>query len=91
MPQYYVKMNYVIAYTTEFLIDGPDDEVIDDVLSSMGSDFLEENLKWTVSDYEEPVIEEIRPAEEKDMDFLEVSNKVYKKFAQIQKDIYEID
>jgi hypothetical protein len=91
MPQYYVKMNYVIAYTTEFLIDGPDDEVVDDVLSSMGSDFLEENLKWTVSDYEEPVIEEIRPAEEKDMDFLEVSNKVYKKFAQIQKDIYEID
>jgi hypothetical protein len=91
MPQYYVKMNYVVAYTTEFLIDGPDDEVVDDVLSSMGSDFLEENLKWTVSDYEEPVIEEIRPAEEKDMDFPEVSNKVYKKFAQIQKDIYEVD
>ena len=91
MPQYYVKMNYVVAYTTEFLIDGPDDEVVDDVLSSMGSDFLEENLKWTISDYEEPVIEEIRPAEEKDMDFPEVSNKVYKKFAQIQKDIYEVD
>jgi hypothetical protein len=91
MPQYYVKMNYVVAYTTEFLIDGPDEEVVDDVLSSMGSDFLEENLKWTVSDYEEPVIEEIRPAEEKDMDFPEVSNKVYKKFAQIQKDIYEVD
>jgi hypothetical protein len=91
MAKYYVRMNYVVAYSSEFLIDGPDDEVVDGVLSSMGSDFLEENLKWTVSDYEEPIIEDFRIAEEKDMDIPEVSNKVYKKFAQVQRDIYEVD
>lgn len=91
MPQYYVKMNYVVSYTAEFLIDGPDDEVVDDVLTSMDSDFLEENLKWNICDYQEPIIEEIRSAEEKDMDLPEVSDNVYRKFDTIQKEIYEVD
>lgn len=91
MPQYYVKMNYVVAYTTEFLIDGPDEEVTDGVVSSMDSDFLEENLKWTISDYEPPVIEEIRPAEEKDMDIPEASNKFYREFDEVQRETYETD
>lgn len=91
MAKYYVRMNYVVAYSTEFLIDGSDDEVVDDVLSSMNNDFLEENLKWTVSDYEEPIIENFRISESKDRNVPEVSSKFYKEFDKIRKNIYEVD
>lgn len=91
MAKYYVRMNYVVAYSTEFLIDGSDDEVIDGVLSSMNNDFLEENLKWSVSDYEEPIIENFRISESKDRNVPEVSSKFYKEFDKIRKSIYEVD
>jgi len=81
-------MNYVVAYTTEFVIDGSDDETVDDVLSSMGSDFLEENLKWNVSDYEEPIISDMRLAEPKDSIVPEVSEQFYQKFKEVEKEIY---
>lgn len=91
MPSYCVTMNYVVAYSTTFLIDGPDENTVQDVIGSMDSDFLEENLKWSISEYEPPVIEEIRSAEEKDMDSPEASNKFYREFDQVQKGIYETD
>jgi hypothetical protein len=81
-------MNYVISYSTKFLIDGPDEDTVHEVISSMGSDFLEENLKWSISEYEPPIIEHIGSSEEKDMDNPEASNKFYREFDKVQKEIY---
>ena len=89
MPKYTITMNYVAAYTTKFTIDGPDDDSVQDVLTSMNSDFLENNLKWEVSDYEAPIVQNISVTEEKDSDLPEVSNKFYREFNRVQKEIYE--
>lgn len=84
-------MNYVTAHSTKFIIDGPDDETVDDVLSNMDCDFLEENLEWVVSDYEPPIIEDSRLADSSHKNVPEVSKKFYKEFSKVEKEIYETD
>ena len=59
MPKFYIKMNYVVAYSTEFVLDTEDTEMAEDVLHSMDSDILEKTLSWTISNYESPIVHHI--------------------------------
>lgn len=59
MPKFYIKMNYVVAYSTEFVLDTEDSEMAEDVLHSMDSDVLEKTLGWNISNYESPIVHHI--------------------------------
>lgn len=52
-------MNYVVAYSTEFILDTEDSETAEDVLHGMDSDVLEKTMSWTISDYESPIVHRI--------------------------------
>ena len=59
MPKFYIKMNYVVAYSTEFILETEDTEMAEDVLHSMDSDVLEKTLGWNISNYESPIVHHI--------------------------------
>lgn len=59
MPKFYIKMNYVVSYSTEFVLDTEDTEMAEDVLHSMDSDILEKTLGWNISNYESPIVHHI--------------------------------
>lgn len=59
MPKFYIKMNYVVAYSTEFVLETEDTEMAEDVLHSMDSDVLEKTLGWNISNYESPIVHHI--------------------------------
>lgn len=59
MPKFYIKMNYVVAYSTEFVLETEDAEMAEDVLHSMDSDVLEKTLGWNISNYESPIVHHI--------------------------------
>ena len=59
MPKFYIKMNYVVAYSTEFVLETEDTEMAEDVLHSMDSDVLEKTLSWNISNYESPIVHHI--------------------------------
>lgn len=59
MPKFYIKMNYVVAYSTEFVLETEDTEMAEDVLHSMDSDILEKTLGWNISNYESPIVHHI--------------------------------
>lgn len=59
MPKFYIKMNYVVAYSTEFVLETEDSEMAEDVLHSMDSDVLEKTLGWNISNYESPIVHHI--------------------------------
>lgn len=57
MPKYKVHMNVVEARAAEFVVEAKDPDELHDLIGEMDLDFLEENLIWTVTDYEPPVID----------------------------------
>lgn len=59
MPKFYIKMNYVVSYSTEFVLETEDSEMAEDVLHSMDSDVLEKTLGWNISNYESPIVHHI--------------------------------
>lgn len=59
MPKFYIKMNYVVSYSTEFVLETEDAEMAEDVLHSMDSDVLEKTLGWNISNYESPIVHHI--------------------------------
>jgi len=59
MPKFYIKMNYVVSYSTEFVLETEDTEMAEDVLHSMDSDVLEKTLGWNISNYESPIVHHI--------------------------------
>ena len=92
MGKYYVEMNYVVSYSTKFVIEAPDGDTVYDVLESMDSDFLEENLKWNISDYAEPTIYNLREVgTDPSLDVSEapeVSKKFYDEFKKTETEVY---
>jgi predicted secreted protein len=57
MPKYKVHMNVVEARVAEFVVEAKDPDELHDLIGEIDLDFFEENLIWTVTDYEPPVIE----------------------------------
>jgi len=62
MPKYKVKMNYVMAKGTEFVVEAKDPDELHDLIGNIDSDKLEEAIQWVCTDYEPPVIEEYEKA-----------------------------
>lgn len=94
MPKYLVKMNYVIAYSTEFVIDSYSEDEAHDVISNMEGDFLEKHLPWTVSEYQNPIISELDPISDKKTKnkFVVNSDVVFmEEYNETKKDVYETD
>jgi len=58
MPKYKVKMNYVMAKGTEFVVEAKDPDELHDLIGNIDSDKLEEAIEWACTDYESPIIEE---------------------------------
>jgi hypothetical protein len=58
MPKYKVKMNYVIAKGTEFVVEAKDPDELHDLIGDIDSDKLETIVEWVCTDYESPIIEE---------------------------------
>ena len=58
MPKYKVRMNYVMAKGTEFVVEAKDPDELHDLIGNIESDKLEEAIQWVCTDYESPVIEE---------------------------------
>jgi hypothetical protein len=58
MPKYKVKMNYVIAKGTEFVVEAKDPDELHDLIGNIDSDKLETIVEWVCTDYESPIIEE---------------------------------
>lgn len=58
MPKYKVRMNYVMAKGTEFVVEAKDPDELHDLIGNIDSDKLEEAIQWVCTDYEPPIIEE---------------------------------
>lgn len=94
MSKYFIKMNYVISYSTEFVVEGEDDEEVQDVIESMDGEFLEKTLPWSCSSYEEPIIEHLEVISDSDSSGKILMNKnplFVAKYNEIKKEIYETD
>lgn len=94
MNKFLVRMNYVVSYSTEFVVEGDDEEEVQDVIGSMDSEFLEKTLPWSCSNYEEPVIEDfdtISDDESRGKTLMNRNPLFTAKYNQTKKEIYETD
>ncbi len=97
MPKFYIKMNYVVAYSTEFVLDTEDtlvlelkaSEMAEDVLHSMDSDVLEKTLGWNISNYESPIVHHIEEVKSVHGKVLMNNNALFvAEFNKTKKEIY---
>lgn len=89
MPKFYIKMNYVVAYSTEFVLETEDTEMAEDVLHSMDSDVLEKTLSWTISNYESPIVHHIEEVQSVNGKVLMNNNPLFvAEFNKTKKEIY---
>lgn len=90
MPKYLVRMNYVVSYGTEFVIESDDGEMADDILHSMDSDVLEKTLPWICNNYESPIIEHLSEVQGEGNRVLINNNPIFMEtYNNIKKEIYE--
>lgn len=89
MPKYCVSMNYTIAYATKFIIDCEDEDTVYDVIGSMDSDFLEENLSWGCCEYAEPIVDDIKLVKVDDPNLSQLSKKFLDKFQEIKEELID--
>ena len=83
-------MNYVVAYSTEFVLETEDTEMAEDVLHSMDSDILEKTLSWTISNYESPIVHHIEEVQSVNGKVLMNNNPLFlAEFNKVSKEIYE--
>ena len=61
MPKFLVRMNYVEAKSTNFVIEAESESDIHDVFGEENFEypFFDENCKWVTSQFEPPVIDDI--------------------------------
>ena len=90
MAKYLVRMNYVVSYGTEFVIESDDSEMADDILHSMDSDILEKTLPWICNNYESPIIEHLSEVKSEGNKVLINNNPIFMEaYNNIKKEIYE--
>jgi hypothetical protein len=90
MGKYLIKMNYSVSYSTEFVVEGKDEDEVTDIVENMNSEFLEKTLPWSCSDYSEPVIMVLETTSDSSGKILMNNNPIFlAKYNQIKKEIYE--
>lgn len=80
MPKFLVTMNYVEAKRTSFIIDANNEDDVYEAIGEIDTDFFEnhENVKWVCSDYEPPIIDDIKPLNNKNKNSVSCSEKQQK-------------
>jgi len=58
-------MNLVEAKTTTFIIEADNEDEIHDALGELDYTYFEKNCRWLTSEYEPPIIEDIRLVKDK--------------------------
>lgn len=90
MGKYLIRMNYSVSYSTEFVIEGEDEDEVSDIIENMDSEFLEKTLPWSCSDYSEPVIMQLETISDSSGKILMNNNPIFLGiYNQIKKKIYE--
>lgn len=88
MPKFLVSMNIVEARSAKFIIEAEDEDAVYDGIGNIESDFLEENIKWYTSQYEPPVIDEVKTVPENSKDYT-LNKKIQKEFDKSIKELSE--
>lgn len=88
MPKFLVSMNIVEARSAKFIIEAEDEDAVYEGISNIESDFLEENIKWYTSQYEPPVIDEVKTVPENSKDYT-LNKKIQKEFDKSIKELSE--
>lgn len=88
MPKFLVSMNIVEARSAKFIIEAEDEDAVYEGISNIESDFLEENIKWYTSEYEPPVIDEVKTVPENSKDYT-LNKKIQKEFDKNIKELSE--
>lgn len=88
MPKFLVSMNIVEARSAKFIIDAEDEDDIWDGIRNMDMDFLEENLEWHTSEYEPPVIDDVKTIPNDSKDYT-INKKIQKEFDKSIKELSE--
>ena len=88
MPKFLVSMNVVEARSAKFIIEAEDEDAVYEGIGNIESDFLEENIKWYTSEYEPPVIDEVKTVPENSKDYT-LNKKIQKEFDKSIKELNE--
>ena len=88
MPKFLVSMNIVEARSAKFIIEAEDEDAVYEGIGNIESDFLEENIKWYTSEYEPPVIDEVKTVPENSKDYT-LNKKIQKEFDKSIKELNE--
>lgn len=88
MPKFLVKMNVVEAKVTSFVIEADSTDDIHDALGELDFTYFEDNCRWTSSDYEPPIIEDISPTKKNTgICTLEQNTEIQNKYNEIIKEL----
>lgn len=79
-------MNYATAQTAKFILEAESEEDVYDGIQNIDSSYFEKNLDWRVSNYAEPVIENVDLVPENSTDF-RMNEKIQKRFKKTLKEI----
>ena len=88
MPKFLVSMNIVEARSAKFIIEAEDEDAVYEGISNIESDFLEENIKWYTSQYEPPVIDDVKTIPNDSKDYT-INKKIQKEFEKSIKELNE--
>jgi len=88
MPKFLVSMNYVEARSAKFIIEAEDEDAVYEGIGNIESDFLEENIKWYTSEYEPPVIDDVKAIPNDSKDYT-LNKKIQKEFDKSIKELSE--
>lgn len=88
MPKFLVSMNFVVARSSKFIIEAEDEDAVYEGIGNIESDFLEENIKWHTSEYEPPIIDEVKTVPEDSKDYT-LNKKIQKEFDKSIKELSE--
>lgn len=86
MPKFLVSMNVVEARSAKFIIEADDEDSVYEGIGNIESDFLEENIKWHTSEYEPPIIDEVKSIPEDSKDYV-LNKKIQKEFNRSLKEL----
>lgn len=66
MPKFQVSMNVVEAKVAKFVVEAPDEDTLWDIIGEI--DDWEDKLDWNTSDYEPPIVDNIKEVNGKNVD-----------------------
>lgn len=88
MPKFLVSMNFVEARSAKFIIEAEDEDSVYDGISNMDMDVLEKDIKWYTSEYEPPVIDDVKSIPNDSKDYT-INKKIQKEFEKSIKELSE--